>query len=85
MTQDTQNVPGWFADFAERNAREHGELAKAISDSQSEIFRSEARTTHAISSAARWVMFAFFTSVIILTGIGVATAIIAALINANGS
>ena len=82
MAQDTQNVPKWFSDFAERNAKEHGEL-------RSEIYQSETRTTlaisNAVSSATRWVIFGLATAVtIILTGVGVATGIIAALINNGG-
>ncbi len=79
MAQDMQSVPKWFSDFAVQNANEHGAL-------KSEISRSETKTTLAIASATRWVFFGLATAVtIILTGVGVATAIIAALINANGS
>ena len=46
---EQQNVPRWHADFAERNAKEHGELAKAIENSHgklaTEIAKAETRTT----------------------------------------
>ena len=71
MVQDSQNVPKWFADFAERNAREHGELKSETQDKfgelKSEIARAETRMT-------RWTLGA----------IALAVAILAAFINANG-
>ena len=82
MVQDSQNVPQWFADFAERNAREHGELKREIQekhgdlkselqekygDLKSEIAKAETRMT-------RWTLGA----------IALAVAILAAFINANG-
>ena len=71
MEQDSQNVPKWFADFAERNAREHGELKSDTQDKfgelKSEIAKAETRMT-------RWTLGA----------IAVAVAILAAFINANG-
>ena len=82
MAQDTQSVPKWFsdylerhdrwhADFAERNANEHGALEKAIGVAENRM--------------TRWMLGGPAGAVtVILTGIGVATAIIAALINANG-
>ena len=71
MVQDSQNVPKWFADFAERNAREHGELKSETQDKfgelKSEIAKAETRMT-------RWTLGA----------IALAVAILAAFINANG-
>ena len=47
--RDTQSVPKWFADFAERNAKEHGELKSETQDKfgelKSEIAKAETRMT----------------------------------------
>ena len=79
VVQDSQNVPKWFADFAERNAREHAELRLEIQegygelksemhgDLKSEIAKAETRMT-------RWTLGA----------IALAVAILAAFINVNG-
>ena len=81
MTQDTQNVPHWFADFAVKNADEHAALAKEIAnvalksaeaygELKSEIARAETRTT-------RWTAGAVATGVLIILGaLTVAVAVI---------
>ena len=39
VTEETGNVPKWFAEFAERNAREHGQLAEKIAQAESRSTR----------------------------------------------
>ena len=70
MADEQDHVPKWHAEFVERNAREHGELAKAISDSHGklavDIARSETRLTRWRVGVAA-VVVAIISAVIVLT------------------
>ena len=65
---EQQNIPKWFADFAVKNANEHGVLAQ-------EIAKAEART-------ARWTAGAVATGVTIMLGaLTAAVAVLIAVLN----
>ena len=45
MAEETGSVPQWFADFAVKNADEHGALANSISETKGELSKSIADFT----------------------------------------
>ena len=93
MVQDSQNVPKWFADFAERNAREHGELKREIQEKHGEL-KSEIQEKHGELKSEIQEKYGDLKSEIAkaetrmtrwtLGAIALAVAILAAFINANG-
>ncbi len=82
MAQETGSVPQWFADFAVKNADEHGALAKSIADTRGELSKSIAETkgdlaTELARSENRMIRW---TAGLIFGGLAVAVGVLSTII-----
>ena len=78
MAEETGSVPQWFADFAVKNADEHGALAKSIADTRGELSKSIADTRGELATeiAKAETRLTRWTALLVIGGLTIAVAVI---------